>query len=75
LTLKVDFGGEDGAFDRNLAEEMDRGDLGSVSNDLLSQYESAKESRGDWEEEYSKGLELLGFKYEERTIRSAVRRA
>ena len=63
-----DFGGEDGAFDRNLAEEMDRGDLGSVSNDLLSQYESAKESRGDWEEEYSKGLELLGFKYEERTM-------
>ena len=62
-----DFGGEDGAFDRNLAEEMDRGELGSVANDLLSQYESAKESRGDWEEEYSKGLELLGFKYEERT--------
>jgi hypothetical protein len=62
-----DFGEDDGAFDRNLAEEMDRGDLGSVSNDLLSQYESAKESRGDWEEEYSKGLELLGFKYEERT--------
>jgi hypothetical protein len=63
-----DFGEDDGAFDRNLAEEMDRGDLGSVSNDLLSQYESAKESRGDWEEEYSKGLELLGFKYEERTM-------
>jgi hypothetical protein len=63
-----DFGGEDGAFDRNLAEEMDRGELGSVANDLLSQYESAKESRGDWEEEYSKGLELLGFKYEERTM-------
>jgi hypothetical protein len=62
-----DFGEDDGVFDRNLAEEMDRGDLGSVSNDLLSQYESAKESRGDWEEEYSKGLELLGFKYEERT--------
>jgi hypothetical protein len=62
-----DFVEDDGAFDRNLAEEMDRGDLGSVSNDLLSQYESAKESRGDWEEEYSKGLELLGFKYEERT--------
>jgi hypothetical protein len=63
-----DFGEDDGVFDRNLAEEMDRGDLGSVSNDLLSQYESAKESRGDWEEEYSKGLELLGFKYEERTM-------
>lgn len=61
------FGGEDGAFDRNLAEEMDRGELGSVANDLLAQYESAKESRADWEDEYSKGLELLGFKYEERT--------
>lgn len=62
------FGEDDGAFDRNLAEEMDDRDLGSVSNDLLAQYESAKESRGDWEQEYSKGLELLGFKYEERTM-------
>jgi hypothetical protein len=62
-----DFGPDDGAFDRNLAEEMDLGELGAVANDLLAQYESAKESRGDWEEEYSKGLELLGFKYEERT--------
>ena len=62
------FGEEDDAFDRNLAEEMDSGELGSVANDLLAQYESAKESRGDWEQEYSKGLELLGFKYEERTM-------
>jgi len=62
-----DFGPDGGAFDRNLAEEMDLGELGAVANDLLAQYESAKESRGDWEEEYSKGLELLGFKYEERT--------
>jgi hypothetical protein len=63
-----DFDEDDGTFDRNLAEEMDSGDLGSVANDLLAQYESAKESRGDWEQEYSKGLELLGFKYEERTM-------
>ena len=59
---------DDGEFDRTLAEEMDRGELGGVANDLLAQYESAKESRADWEEEYSKGLELLGFKYEERTM-------
>ena len=63
-----DFGEDDGMFDRNLAEEMDSGELGAVANDLLSQFESAKESRGDWEQEYSKGLELLGFKYEERTM-------
>ena len=61
-------GVDDGDFYRNLAEEIDDGDLGAVANDLLSQYESAKESRADWEEEYSKGLELLGFKYEERTM-------
>ena len=60
--------GDEGAFDRNLAEEIDSGELGAVANDLLSQFESAKESRGDWEQEYSKGLELLGFKYEERTM-------
>ena len=63
-----EFGEDDGEFNRNLAEEMDDGDLGAVSSDLLAQYDSAKESRGDWEEEYSKGLELLGFKYEERTM-------
>lgn len=61
------FGEDAGAFDRNLAEEMDDGDLGAVANDLLAQYDSAKESRADWEDEYSKGLKLLGFKYEEMT--------
>jgi hypothetical protein len=60
--------GEDtGDFFENLAEVLDDGDLGSISNDLMSQFDSAKGSREDWEQEYSKGLELLGFKYEERT--------
>ena len=31
------------------------------------QYTEYKESRGDWEETYRNGLELLGFKYERRT--------
>ena len=44
-----------------IAEDMDSGDLGAISSDLISQYVSAKESRGDWEEEYDKGLDLLGF--------------
>ena len=56
-----------GDFFANLAEDMDSGDLGAISSDLISQYVSAKESRGDWEEEYDKGLDLLGFKYEDRT--------
>ena len=54
-------------FYRNLAEEMDEGELGALSNDLQSQYEANKETRHDWEDTYSKGLELLGFNYEDRT--------
>ncbi len=56
-----------GDFFSNLAEDLSDSDLGGIASDLLSQYESARESRGDWEDEYNKGLELLGFKYEERT--------
>jgi hypothetical protein len=59
--------GDEGDFGRNLAEDLDNGDLGSTASDLMAQYDSAKESRGDWEQEYSKGLELLGFNYQERT--------
>jgi len=33
----------------------------------MDQYESNRSSRQDWEDAYSKGLELLGFTYEERT--------
>ena len=58
---------DEGDFGRNLAEEMDMGDLGAVANDLLSEYDSNKASRQDWEDAYSKGLEMLGFNYEERS--------
>ena len=54
-------------FNRNLAEEMDMGQLGAVANDLLSEYDSNKASRQDWEDGYSKGLEMLGFNYQERS--------
>jgi len=59
--------GDEGDFGRNLAEDLDNGELGATASDLMAQYDSAKESRGDWEQEYSKGLELLGFNYQERT--------
>jgi len=60
--------GEEGDFYRNLAEDVDDRELGSLSSDLMSQYDSNKASRSDWEDSYSKGLELLGFNYEERTM-------
>ena len=58
---------EDDFFD-NLAEFLSDSELAEVSNDLMDQYTSNKASRQDWEETYSNGLELLGFKYEERTM-------
>tara|TARA_R110000765_G_scaffold75451_1_gene147958 strand:+ start:87 stop:2489 length:2403 start_codon:yes stop_codon:yes gene_type:complete len=57
---------EDDFYD-NLAEFVPDSVLQRVSNDLLEQYHSNKASRQDWEDAYSKGLELLGFSYEERT--------
>ena len=51
----------------NLAEVLDERDLNEVANDILDQYEDCKSSRGDWEKTYTNGLDLLGFKYEDRT--------
>jgi hypothetical protein len=54
-------------FYSNLAEDMDDSALSGVSNQLMGEFDSNKSSRRDWEEAYSKGLDLLGFNYEERT--------
>jgi hypothetical protein len=56
----------DGHF-ANLAEDMGEGELQSLGSTLYDQYTEYKESRGDWEQSYKEGLELLGFKYERRT--------
>jgi len=51
----------------NLAEIIDDGELDPLANELYDKYTGYKESRGDWEETYQNGLNLLGFKYEPRT--------
>jgi hypothetical protein len=51
----------------NLAELIDDNELDPLASELFDQYTSYKESRGDWEETYRNGLNLLGFKYESRT--------
>ena len=53
--------------DANLADYIEDNDLGRLSSDLLAGFESDKDSRKDWEESYVKGLDMLGFKYENRT--------
>ena len=54
-------------FTSNLAEVLDESYMQSLSNELIEKIEADKSSRDDWEQSYTKGLELLGFKYEERT--------
>ena len=56
------------AHDDNLAEFLDEDYLGEISSDLRASYEDDLESRSEWEETYTKGLDQLGVKYEERTV-------
>ena len=55
------------AHNSNLAEMLDDGYLGEISSDLRASYEEDLESRSEWEETYTKGLDQLGVNYEERT--------
>ena len=58
---------EDIPHDANLAEYLDDGYLGELSSELRASYEDDLESRSDWEETYTKGLDQLGIKQEDRT--------
>jgi hypothetical protein len=51
----------------NLAEYLDDGYLGELSNELQGAYEDDLSSRSEWEEGYTKGLDQLGVNYQERT--------
>jgi len=51
----------------NLAEHLPDDVLGRLSNELFQNYQDYKNSRKDWEKAYREGLDLLGFKYENRT--------
>ena len=55
------------AFDANLAEVVPEETLSKISDDLMMLFEADVTSRDDWEQQYAKGLELLGFSMEERT--------
>jgi hypothetical protein len=54
-------------FDANLAEFMDERDLRLLSDDLTGLIEADIQSRKEWVDAYVEGLDVLGFKYEERT--------
>ena len=54
------------AFDSNLAEFMEEGDLNQISNDLIGNIDDDFASRQDWEDTYKRGLDYLGMQNEER---------
>ena len=60
--------GDEGDFNRNLAEELESSLLGVVANELMGEFDANKASRKDWEDTYRDGLDMLGFTYTERTL-------
>ena len=54
-------------FYKNLAEDMDDRVLARMANALVQDYRQDKVSREDWEQTYTQGLDLLGFKYQDQT--------
>jgi hypothetical protein len=63
---KVNIEGQPTHFD-NLAELLPDDILEPIGLELFQNYTDYKASRKDWEKSYTDGLDLLGFKYENRT--------
>ena len=51
----------------NLADELEDDILNDISDEVIKNFEDCRASRSDWEQTYVNGLDLLGFKYEDRT--------
>ena len=52
--------------DANLAELIEDDELTDISTQLTSMYEEDLSSRSEWEDAYTRGLDLLGIRQEER---------
>lgn len=55
-----------GHFD-NLAEFLEDDELSLLASDLIESYNEDVQSRGEWLQQYTDGLDYLGFKGEDRT--------
>ena len=59
--------GGGGEFDANIADELEEKDLNALSQEVLGLIDGDIDGRKDWADTFVKGLDVLGFKYEERT--------
>ena len=62
----INIPGTENHFD-NLADILPEENLEPIGNEMVQNYMDYKASRKDWENAYTTGLDLLGFKYENRT--------
>jgi hypothetical protein len=62
----INIPGTENHFD-NLADILPDDILDPIGGDMVQNYMDYKASRKDWEQSYTQGLDLLGFKYENRT--------
>ena len=62
----INIPGTENHFD-NLADILPEENLEPIGNEMVQNYMDYKSSRKDWENAYTTGLDLLGFKYENRT--------
>ena len=67
ITLVPDEGVGPTSFDSNLAEFIEEDTLSKLANDMVGYVDTDIDSRKDWADTFVKGLDVLGFKYEERT--------
>ena len=67
ITIMPGMEGDFSEFGGNLAESMSEDDLDELSGELVGQVKADIEGRKDWADTFVKGLDVLGFKYEERT--------
>ena len=54
-------------FEDNLAEKLDEDVLSRISYTIMESVQGDIDSRKEWADTYVEGLDVLGFKYEERT--------
>jgi hypothetical protein len=62
----INIPGTENHFD-NLADILPEDVLEPIGNEMAGNYQDYKSSRKEWEKTYRDGLDLLGFKYEQRT--------
>ena len=75
--VTVDFGSEEVLMDEepiglgewydDLCEKMDEDDLNDIAIQVYDNYQSDKESRGEWEDMFERGFDLLGLKLQDAT--------